>query len=301
MLSKPLWDEVVDNAAKSWAERLTSPALFFWGVGVFVFGHHIGWKSIQASMSGLTDFAAVGLIVGVVLLIAASSKIIEEMQHVPLGLLRGDWPRAFHPLRRKLVLGALHEWSIKRARLATLMEHYDHLTPEEELEYAQLDDVLKNDYPALHRFHPTRIGNRLQSAEDYPSMRYGLVASVIWPRLWLVIPDEARSEIVSTRERLTSGVRLMTWSCLLLSWLPLTIWWIAWWTAIPIVLAVSMGTMWGYWQTLRSARDYGDLLRAAFDVYRIELFESIGWSTIQDTVRVGEQLTSFLWRGELPT
>jgi hypothetical protein len=42
---------------------------------------------------------------------------------------------------------------------------------------------------------PTRLGNILASYEDYPDRRYGMDAVFYWPRLWMQLDKDTRSEI----------------------------------------------------------------------------------------------------------
>ena len=53
---------------------------------------------------------------------------------------------------------------------------------------------------------------------------------------------------------------------------------------------------------LQAAQVYGDLLKAAFDLYRFQLYESLHWPkpTTPDDERVsGESLTGYLWHGSI--
>ena|SRR5712691_240751 len=42
---------------------------------------------------------------------------------------------------------------------------------------------------------PTRIGNAMAAYEDYAYSRYGMDDTFYWPRLWLVLDKDARSEV----------------------------------------------------------------------------------------------------------
>lgn len=42
---------------------------------------------------------------------------------------------------------------------------------------------------------PTRLGNLLASYENYPALRYGMESVFYWPRIWLQLEKDTRSEI----------------------------------------------------------------------------------------------------------
>ena len=78
---------------------------------------------------------------------------------------------------------------------------------------------------------PTRIGNILRAAETRPYDHYGLEAVIVWPRLWLVLPDSARQELSTARASLDSSVAAVIWALGFCAFAPL-----AWWAA-PVGLA----------------------------------------------------------------
>lgn len=230
-------------------------------------------------------FASGGLVV-----VAGSAAVVESIQQSGLRLLEGYWPRLLGPLRRYCVKLISERLAQLRTAWDALAERYRDLTPEEKETYASLDAMLAT-YPSQARLLPTRLGNRLRAAEDYPWRHYGLATGVLWPRLWGVMPENAQKEIMSARERLDAAVRLVLWSLLLLLW---TFW--VWW-AVPLAL---LGTAWGYWRALEAAGVYGELLRAAFDLHRFALYDVLRWPLPSDPAeehQVGRQLTNYLWRG----
>ena len=55
---------------------------------------------------------------------------------------------------------------------------------------------------------PTRFGNTLKAAENYPGERYGFDGVMFWPRLIQVIPNEYKSNIDSVRNELSFLVNM---------------------------------------------------------------------------------------------
>jgi hypothetical protein len=140
---------------------------------------------------------------------------------------------------------------------------------------------------------PTRLGNILRAAERRPYERYGLDAIVCWPRLWLLLPETAKKELQEARTQLINGVRIFAWSLLFLIW---TIW--SWW-AIPAAIGSAL---FAYCWILDTAIVYGDLIEAAFDLYRPLLYQSLRFplpNNAAEEKAMGEQVTQYLWRGSL--
>lgn len=74
---------------------------------------------------------------------------------------------------------------ILRDKYFTIASEYDQSFPRE------LDDIL-----------PTRLGNILTAAEDYPRTRYGMNATVFWPRLRNLLPQETKQALESSLNEL---------------------------------------------------------------------------------------------------
>jgi len=291
MFAGKFWKGIASGTAEKWVDRILSPALVFWGLGVLAYAARFGWDTVEAFLSGLNEANAILLAIGGLLLVAGSAKGIETGQASALRLLEGYWPPSARLLANRRVRRARRRREKLLAEWADLARRYDALSPEQQRQYVRLDATLANDYPLPDRLLPMHLGNRLRAAEDYASRRYGLATSIVWPRLWLVMPDGARAELSAARDRLNAAARFVTWSLLLLVWLVLGAWW--------VMLLAPLGIVWGYWQALEAAGIYGALLRAAFDVHRKALYEATGWPIEHEQEKArGKALTSYLWRGE---
>ena len=121
--------------------------------------------------------------------------------------------------------------------------------------------------PALYM--PTTIGNILRAAESRPRSRYGLDSIVVWPRLWLVLPDSSRQEVAAARTSLDTSVATVIWGVLVLVFIPWTI------LALPTGLVVAL-VAWRFWVPAR-AEVYGDLVVSAFDMHRTALCQQLRW------------------------
>jgi hypothetical protein len=114
---------------------------------------------------------------------------------------------------------------------------------------------------------PTRLGDILRAAELRPLVKYGLDVVACWYALWLVLPAEAKTELVQSRTALDSSARGWLWGALFLVWSPWT-----WW-AVPIGLLVP--ALMYYGGILPAARVFGELTVSAFDVHRFKLYDSL--------------------------
>ncbi len=287
------WDKLAEGLAGQWTAQVLGPALAFWGGGLLAWAWRHGWQPLFNWLAALNNTAAyIALAVGGLMLLAASAAVMSWLQLSVLRLAEGYWPGPLRRLRFALARRLAN-------RLQALEERWQELadippeqrTAEQQAEYARLDAELAR-YPVDPRhLMPTRLGNLLQSAEEYPQVRYGLTMSVCWPRLWLLLPKETQEALTNARERLNSATRLLAWGLLFAVW---TVW--AWWAA-PVTIAAVIAA---YWGMLGAAGVYGDLLRAAVDLHRLALYEALRWplpSGPDDEPAHGRQLSEYLFRG----
>lgn len=287
------WDKLAEGLAGRWTAQALGPALAFWGGGLLAWAWRHGWQPLISRPAALNNTAAyIALAVGGLMLLAASSAAVTRLQLSVLRLAEGHWPG---PLRRLRFALARRQEKWLQAQDERWQELAD-IAPEQrtapqQAEYARLDAELAR-YPVDPRhLMPTRLGNLLQSAEEYPQVRYGLTMSVCWPRLWLLLPEETQEALTNARGRLNSATRFLTWGVLFAVW---TVW--AWWAA-PVALVAAAAA---YRGMLSAAGVYGDLLRAAVDLHRLGLYEALRWpppSGPADEPAHGRRLSEYLFRG----
>lgn len=136
-------------------------------------------------------------------------------------------------------------------------------------------DVLYDQYPARHaRVIPTAFGNVIRSAEDYAHHRYGFDVIQLWPRLSVVLPIEYLVDVETsmieyeTPLMVSFGTAILASSTLLLMFSTIS-------TAafVAIFVGTCIASWIAYRLSLRAARNYGDLMRTAVDLYRTDLLE----------------------------
>jgi hypothetical protein len=228
------------------------------------------------------------------LLVAFSAVVMEQAQDRLLRWAEGYGPQPLWPLRFALA----RRWEKKAQRMEERWQELaercggdpERLSPPERAEYARLDAFRLRLPVDPGRMMPTLLGNLLRAAEEHAWVRYGLEAGVCWPRLWFLLPRDVREEIAAARSRLNEATRWFGWGLLFVVW---TVW--AWWAAPVGLLIAGLA-----WQGMtRAALVYGDLVRAAFDLYHPLLFEHLGWPKPKGP-EDGRRLTEYLARGIRP-
>ena len=287
------WKELGASLAGQWAARVLAPAFAFWAGGLLAYADRFGWARWTGWWAARSAPEQAAVVVGGLLGVAFSGLLMERLQGTVLRWVEGYWPFPFRGLRFALARRWVKRAREMEARWQELAERCAgdprRLSPQERAEYARLDGLrLRLPFDA-GRMMPTLVGNLLRAAEEHPQVRYGLEAGVCWPRLWLVLPQEVREELGAARARLDETVRLFAWGVLFLVW---TVW--AWWAAVVGVLVALLA----YQGMKAAALVYGELVRAAFDLYRGELYRALGWPRGEDERQSGQALTRFLWRGE---
>ncbi|RLC20857.1 MAG: hypothetical protein DRI57_03775 [Deltaproteobacteria bacterium] len=277
--------KLAEGLAGQWAAQQLSPALVFWAGGIIAWLSHNKWKLPEICLQNIDNsLVYIVLAMGGILLIAISGTVMQWLQTPVIRLAEGYWPLRFC-LARQLKKGLNskeEQWEKLDSR--------ENRTAEEQAELVRLDMTLSR-YPLDKRLlMPTTLGNLLRSAEEYPRVRYGLDTIVCWPRLWLLMPDETLEVLSEAREELNSCARLMLWSIFFLIWILWTDWAVLSLLIFPIA----------YMRMLKAADTYGELIRAAFDLHRFKLYESLKWPLPpgpKEEKERGEQLTEYLSRG----
>lgn len=305
MLGK-FWEGFGEQLAERWVSTVVAPSFLFWCYGFLSWTIHIGWHNMVSNIKHLDESLWWVVLVGGLLLVLASSLVVQMIVLPVLRLLEGYFPLWLMPLHQFLV-------EQERTRIKPLHERYKELggkqyqvttdkqvvhmplSREEQEEFVYLEQQLQQVPSDPNDIMPTRLGNILRAAERHSLKRYGLDAIVCWQRLWLVMPDTARKEIGTARTNLDTTIRAFIWGALLVVWA----WWGGW--LIPISIALATVVMWGsYKQALQVANIYGDLIESAFDLYRMDLYDALNLprpANSDEEIASGKRLTQYLYRG----
>jgi hypothetical protein len=280
------------------ADRLRAasvPAALFWAVGIAAWIHGHGdaraWHEIENRLSNTSGSAKVVLIVGAIVLIVGSALLIERLALPALRLLEGYyWPEALRRQATQRVSDRMAESSPVWQELAAKIAR-NQATAAERRQFVTLDRRQRWVPANPDERMPTRVGNSLRASELWPKEKYGLDAVVCWTRLWLVMPESAKGELIVARARLDAALAALMSSLLAVSWTAWTVW------VLPAVVITGLAA---YLATLDSARLYGTLVESAFDLYRPALYQTLRWPLPTDPIEdltSGAALTEYLWRG----
>ena len=293
MMAK-FWDKLGEGLAESWNSRLLLPAAAYMGLGLLAFIGRYGLDVLIKILNSLDATEGIALAIAGLFLIVMSGWFVQRLALPVLRLFEGYWPLRLGRLSRFFAGRLARQIDQLRRRRQELAGRFDQLSPIELEEYNRLDTQLMTYPKRPQNFLPTRLGNLLSAAEEYPFLRYGLEMSVVWPRMWLVLPETARQEVNTARHALDASVRRLLWSILAAAWV-----FLAWWT---VLVAIGMAFI-SYWNLLSDCGVYSDLLRSAYDLHRMELYRELNWKppiSPEDEAVYGEQLTEYLHRGNAP-
>jgi hypothetical protein len=278
-----------ERTASSLSNRLFAAggsALVFWAWALTVWSiRQGGWSYARVTLQPLFEQQAVApllaLIVAVVVIVSASSLVVERLTLPVLRLLEGYWPRLAQRVRKWLV----ERWQAKLESLSSSLE--DDADSPVRLTSAE---VRMWRFPTGEDVMPTRIGNIIRGGERRPWYWYGLDAVIVWPQLWLILPKQARSDLTQSREQLDRAVSAFTWaliSCVFaVVWLP--------------ALFIGAATAWAIWRwwVPNAAENYAILLTAVFDTHRFSLYDTLHYprpSGPAEESALGKALTRSLW------
>jgi hypothetical protein len=291
------WEGIGSKLADRWASA-AAPALLFWLGGLLAYlWAHEDYADLATALDWVgrqSPVAQIALLTAILAAITTSGIVVQRLTLPALRIVEGYWPNWLRPARRSLI-----KWQIARfdklegayGRLATKLDERS-ASPDEQDEFIRLDQRLRRLPAGREHLMPTRVGNILRSSEGWPGAKYGLDAVKCWPHLWLVLPDETRQDISTTRAALDSAAASCVWGLLFLVWTP----WTPWAAVIGIGASLLVYLIW----IPDRAEVFADLVEAAFDVHRVSLYEALRWplpSDPADEHKSGALLTEYLWKG----
>ncbi|MGV9772383.1 hypothetical protein [Streptosporangium sp. NPDC003464] len=303
-----LLSELGKKLAERWLTLLVLPGALFlatlaaaWQLG------HTGWyevgrlleitdgkaKSLSASVAGTA------LLLIVFLLSSAACGVVAQAIGSLLERLwfAADWRQWGPPLRwlaHRRVARRQQRYRLRRdevGRVAALSHALDGSARQDadaELDVAarRLSEI-SDEAPR----RPTWMGDRMQAVDIRLHRSLGLELAVVWPHLWLHVPESTRSAVTTARTEVSRAAALGGWGLLYL--LVGALWWPG--LLVPVVITVTAR------RRARTATDgYATLVEAAVRLHVGGLARRLGFphSTGPFPRRLGEDLTAHLRRGE---
>ncbi|MET9803386.1 hypothetical protein [Streptomyces sp. NPDC006368] len=137
---------------------------------------------------------------------------------------------------------------------------------------------------------PTWIGDRLRGVGARVHAQYGLDFTFTWPRLWTLLPEVCRNDLIAAREAMVSAATTSGWGLLYLCL------GFMWW---PGALAGTGLMLLGWRRGREAAANLADLTEAAVDLYAADLALLLGVDLPSGhvTPAVGRQLSERFRKG----
>lgn len=261
------------------------PAMLFWGgLGALVVTG-VGWPAVAHWWLGRPGQFQVTLLILTLAWITFCAYLIAALVPAFIRSGEGYWPRPLSWLAR---------W--RRSRQLTRQAK------------------LSKDAAAFGRRHadyplratsvmPTRLGNILRAAEDHALDRYEINAIVVWPRLYVLLPDQFNAAVAAAKLPLdlmaVIGVLATAFAA---AGTVIAAIMLPWYAALACASGGLLASCLAYAGAVQASRPYAQLIRTAFDVHRGLLLDAIGLRrprTYGEERRQWEQL-SRLWLQGVP-
>ncbi|MFD3993317.1 hypothetical protein [Streptomyces sp. NPDC058583] len=206
--------------------------------------------------------------------------------------LAADWPAWTSPLRRLAAqqttrrhdrwTRAARTWHHHREQDAQALARGRRADPAARQAAERAMARIAPEEPA----RPTWSGDRLNAVAVRLERDHHLDLATLWPHLWLILPEETRTEITTARQNLTRAATLTAWGLL---YLPLAAWW---WPAALITATLALT---GRARTRAATDTYALLLEATTRVHTRDLADHLGLGpTGPLTPETGDTLTHHL-------
>jgi hypothetical protein len=230
-----LLTELSQKLADRWLSTLVLPGLLYSTAAVCAY--LLGWRhaldparlaaGLERDGADLIDKPAAIVVAVVIALLAATTAAIAARG------LAGVVHRAY------LARGPLRWLLHRRRRARAAVAHRDPRPPV--------------------RYLPRRatpIGDRFRLIGERIDVQYGLDAALVWPRLWLLLPETTRTVVQTAHDQYQGATTLTGWALLYLGLG--TIW-------PPALLAAFITATVGYRRAVTTSAVFADLIEASID------------------------------------
>lgn len=270
-----LWAELGARLTERRVASLLLPGALY--LAVAVAAHTLGWAAAwdvdgllaliaeHAADPRVDTFGGQALVLAVVVAGSAAAGLVARGVGRAVERLwtASDWRLWPPPLR-----GWTERWvDSRRVRWDRLRERVERARGEhDESAFAMAYDRMARLSPERPE-RPTWCGDRLEAVRTRLARDHRADLAVLWPHLWLILPEEERTEIAGAREGLSRAMGPAAWALL---YLPLTVWW---WPAA--LVSAALGAI-AWTRTRAAAETYATLVEATVRLHAIALAERLG-------------------------
>nr|WSY49673.1 hypothetical protein OG999_05600 [Streptomyces sp. NBC_00886] len=296
--------QLAKTLADRWISLLVLPGAFFLGaVWLSVnLGHTDAWnvellnrrvENTADTVADLPSGAQALLVVAVLAAAAGVGFVVQALAGVTRRVWLGQWPRPF-------VAVAAARTVRRRARWHRLVEERRALETSSPgtrtREQQDRIDTVADRVTRLAMAEPGRstwMGDRIHAVESIAYHRYGLDLTYGWSRLWLVLPDPARTELAAAHSAFAAAVATGTWA---LPYLLLTV---VWWPAVLVAAGIGLT---GWARARAAVADFTTLTEATLDLHGRTLAVALGVGDPTEgtgplTISEGERITDLVRKG----
>jgi hypothetical protein len=126
------------------------------------------------------------------------------------------------------------------------------------------------------RLKPTKLGNILIAVEEYPHQIYQLDATIWWPRLAVLLPQDFRVQVDMSLSPMLAAINLSSLFTLLAFISLISILFNHQWLLYGLIFIIGLLLARVlYYAVISQATVYGKLVRVAFDLYRHEILKQM--------------------------
>jgi hypothetical protein len=202
----------------------------------------------------------------------------------------GEWRTRHY---RKQFRACHARWQGMRTLLLAMRKVNAPHQQEIQAEWKQIALRLNSEFPkGEDLILPTRLGNVIRSFEDYSFRQYKIEAIRLWPRLVAKIDKDYAAAIDDAKTSFDFMLYSSALSALLTLWLLVSGFlsstsltasklWLPW---LLETVAFGVLTRWFYHLSIERASAWGHMVRGAFDLYRWDLLEQLGYRYVPATM-----------------
>jgi hypothetical protein len=283
----PKESPVIDYTLSSLSERLDTnfltscwlPAFFAVLANVGLFTGLVGWDALEAWLYNLDAFEETIVAVIILVVITMVALLLRALSFMTMGFFVGDaLPRIVAEWATR---GQQRTWARAQSQLSD-GAHAVPPPPVRDQVRRLIDQRFPRDEAALR---PTRLGNMLATAAEYPWIVYEMDGLFWGPHLWPSLPNYVSDPLDAAQSRLL-GLLNLSLVCGGLAVEAVLVLGLAGhhWVAAAVSAVIGAVLAWlCYRAAVNQSLEVATHIRAAFTLYRHEILKQLGLD-IPDTI-----------------